>query len=359
MKLYLDVTSPQRSPETGSGWVGAEVARALIKALGSREAQDLSLVSVVRKKTNSTGDSQRLTLIQRLRGLDGAHYHSLDHQIPIVRSAKTSFFLQDLWTLNENEFQDSKFQRRKARQLRSTLRRAERVVTLSQHVAKQLVDYDPSFLNRVTVIPPGAYQVEADLRVEAGDFGEELLAFRKRGRRFLLCVGIFENRKNQITLLKAFERLDPNCDLVLVGSPGGFGSEKVLESVRRCNLNLLRGRVFSFNHLPRSFINELYDGAYALVQPSIDEGFGLPVLEALCRGKALCLSRVPSFFEISGGAALSFDALNVDELVAHLEALLKSVELKRDLEEKSIRRARNWPSWAQVAAKHIEFFRSF
>ena len=134
----------------------------------------------------------------------------------------------------------------------------------------------------------------------------------------VLFVGVIQRRKNVGRLVKAFERLPAGWRLALAGASQGYGAAEELraveESPRRADIDLL-------GHLSGEQLAALYARARIFAFPSLDEGFGMPVLEAMAHGVPVITSRTSAMPEVAGDAALFVDPLNVDELAYALTRL--------------------------------------
>lgn len=155
-------------------------------------------------------------------------------------------------------------------------------------------------------------------------------------RPYVLFVGTIEPRKNLARLLEAFGRLgEVDAELVLVG-PEGWSTE----------LPPTRARRLGF--VPGADLDALYAGSAVVAYPSLREGFGLPVLEAMAQGAAVVTSATTSTAEVAGDAALLVDPLDVDAIAAALDRLLDDRDLARSLGAAARERAANF-TWARTA----------
>ncbi len=164
-------------------------------------------------------------------------------------------------------------------------------------------------------------------------------------RPFVLFVGTLEPRKNLGRLLDAFARLgDVDADLVVVG-PDGWSTELPPVPVRRLGF------------VPPADRDALYAGAAAVVYPSLREGFGLPVLEAMVQGAAVITSGATATAEVVGEAGLLVDPLDVDAIAAAIERLLGDPDLATRLGAAARHQAATF-TWERTAAATTEAYRA-
>ena len=172
-------------------------------------------------------------------------------------------------------------------------------------------------------------------------------------RPYLLFVGTIEPRKNIDTLLKAYARLKPSLrqefGLVLAG-PIGWAARETIERVRRPAAG-----VSYLGYVPEADLPGVTAVAAAFVYPSLYEGFGLPLAQAMAAGVPAITSGVSSMPEVAGGAALLVDPRSDAELTEAMETLLLSENLQRRLTETGQARARRF-TWESCAAASLAFF---
>lgn len=173
-------------------------------------------------------------------------------------------------------------------------------------------------------------------------------------KKVILFVGMIEPRKNLETLLGAFARLKSlhgDYCLVLAGAPG-WGYRGVFERVRRLGLE---GPVVFPGYVPEDLLPALYNAAELFVYPSLYEGFGLPVLEAMACGVPVITSNVSSLPEVAGDAAVLVDPRSEEELRQGILRLLEDGELRKQLREKGLARSRLF-SWEKTARATLEVY---
>ncbi|MGQ0830817.1 MAG: glycosyltransferase family 4 protein [Microthrixaceae bacterium] len=162
-------------------------------------------------------------------------------------------------------------------------------------------------------------------------------------RPFVLFVGTIEPRKNLGRLLEAFGRLgDVDAELVIVG-PTGWSTE------------LPAGRARRLGFVPEVDLHALYAAATVVAYPSLREGFGLPVLEAMAQGAAVVTSSVTSTAEVAGDAAVLVDPLDVDQIAGALERLLADEELRERLGAAARARAATF-TWERTASQVLAVY---
>ncbi|MBI2168755.1 MAG: glycosyltransferase family 4 protein [Actinobacteria bacterium] len=227
------------------------------------------------------------------------------------------------------------------------VREAERVVVPSWATAVEveaLLDLDPA---RLRVVPHGV-----DLPADAGDDQDAIDELAQRGIRppYLLWVGTQEQRKNVHAVLDVMSGVGgghPELSLVLHGPNGWLGSE-VAEGIQRRGLT--DRTVVSEGSLSRRLLATLYARATVFVFPSLYEGFGLPVLEAMACGAPVVTSNQSALPECVGDAGLLVDPLDHDAVTAAVGLLLDDDGLAKELADAGRNRASTF-TWAETARK--------
>jgi glycosyltransferase involved in cell wall biosynthesis len=168
-------------------------------------------------------------------------------------------------------------------------------------------------------------------------------------RPFILFVGTIEPRKNIDTLLDAYGALAPSLraefDLVLAG-PTGWARPETLGRLQKIRY---------LGYIPERDLAPLTAAATVFAYPSLYEGFGFPVVQAMAAGVPVITSNVSSLPEVAGDAALLVDPRSISELSSALARLLLSDDLRRDLALRGRRRAGAF-RWQDCARKSVEFF---
>jgi glycosyltransferase involved in cell wall biosynthesis len=197
-------------------------------------------------------------------------------------------------------------------------------------------------------VAPESVQVVPEAAAELGTQAAALPAGLEPG--FLLAVGTVEPRKNYPRLLGAYRRLADPPPLVVVGREGWAYGEA---------MDLLRSTpgVRLLGHVSDAELLGLYRNAVALAFPSLYEGFGLPLLEAMREGLPALIGSRGALPELAGGAALAVDAADEAAIAEGLRRLLDDTELRARLSEAGRRRASEF-SWARAARQTLEVLRA-
>lgn len=202
------------------------------------------------------------------------------------------------------------------RQTARSVRGSRRVITISEASRRDIHQLFGVPLARIETIYPG---VDPNFAVLPA---EQIEAFRRREdlpERFLLHVGTLQPRKNIPVLLYALSRLArPDLNLVLVGGKGWMYDE-IFELADKLGL---REQVYFAGYVADEELPYWYNAAAAFVLPSLYEGFGMPVVEAMACGTPVIAARSSSLPEAGGDAALYFEAHDADDLSAQLTAVL-------------------------------------
>ncbi len=227
-----------------------------------------------------------------------------------------------------------------------TLERAALLLCVSQATADDLEGLYPEARSRVRVVWNGvdsefAPSPDAAARVRAR---ERYAA----GRPFLLYLGTLEPRKNVATLVDACEKLwgerGDRPDLVLAGGLG-WKSEPLERRIAR---SPFRDRIHAPGYASRAMALELYRGAEVFVYPSLSEGFGLPVVEAMACALPVVASDAAALQEVGGDAALYAPAADAAALARQIACALEDPETRRRLEAAGPARAALF-SWSRTA----------
>ena len=225
-------------------------------------------------------------------------------------------------------------------------RRATHVIAISECTRRDLVAAYGLPPEKVTVVHEAAAPHFRPQPPEA------VVAVRTRyglPARYLLFAGTIEPRKNLARLLEAFEVIQAeglSDGLVIVGRKGWLYGD----FFARLEQSPVRDAVFFPGYVPDDDLPAIYTGAQALVFPSLYEGVGLPVLEAMACGVPVVASNASSIPEVGGEAALYFDPTNVEAMIETIRRLLLDADLQDELRMRGPTQAARF-SWTQAAVE--------
>jgi glycosyltransferase involved in cell wall biosynthesis len=222
----------------------------------------------------------------------------------------------------------------------SAVKKASAVVTVTSYAKDQIAKYSGIDAANIVPIHIGPKSSIAENEFSAGiDHSVESLLQKK----YILHVGTIEKRKNLTTLLKAFELyLQNNTQdlyLIIVGQKSNkptLKDDAVFEMVAASSL--LKERVVFTGYLSDSQTAQLYKHAALYVFPSVNEGFGIPILEAFAHKVPVLVSNNSCLPEVTGNAAIGFDPYNPDALSTLIAQTLNDTALLQSLQEKGTER---------------------
>ena len=202
---------------------------------------------------------------------------------------------------------------------------SDRIVAVSRQTADDIVEFFHISPDKIDVVYQGCNPV---FNTEVPLIEKEILRMKYLlPKSFILYVGTIEERKNLLTLIKALHYGKIDMPLVVIGKPTPY-LNKIIEFIERHSLiNIIFCDIVQNQDLPG-----IYQLADLFVYPSIFEGFGIPILEALYSRVPVITSRASSMTEVGGDFTLYVDPNNVEEMAA----AIKKVLYDRDLQEKMI-----------------------
>jgi glycosyltransferase involved in cell wall biosynthesis len=235
-----------------------------------------------------------------------------------------------------------------------TLDRAARVIAVSEATARDLRERFPEVSGKITVVPHG---VQETFRPAADPAeADATRAEYTRSRKYILYLGTLEPRKNLLRLVSACERLwrekRSRPDLLLAGG-AGWRSAPLLERIAR---SPFRDKIHRVGYVDPEDAPLLYRAAEVFCYPSIEEGFGLPVLEAMACGVPVVVSTAAALQETAGGAALSAPADDDALLAEAIARVLEEPNLREDRVARGLERAAKF-RWEDSARRTADVLR--
>jgi glycosyltransferase involved in cell wall biosynthesis len=274
---------------------------------------------------------QRTLLQEPWLPLQRALFHGLNQRLPALRFRKTVTTFHDLFVLT-GDYSTPEFRRRFAEQARHAAAASDLIIAISQFTAGQVVQH-------LGVEPERIHVIHHGVRAPAGSAAVA-------HENVILNVGAIQRRKNIGRLVTAFEGIAPGWQLVLAGS-AGFGAEEIL---RQIELSPRRDSICVLGYVTAQELTSWYARARVFAFPSLDEGFGMPVLEAMAAGVPVVASNRSALPEVCGTAALLVDPEETEALAHALDQVIQNKELADDLTRRGKLRAAEF-TWDQAAEK--------
>lgn len=232
--------------------------------------------------------------------------------------------------------------------LQIALNRSARIITDSIFSRDEIVKYMSVPREKIQVIYLAAGEEFVPLR----DPVLQRITAQKFGllRPFVLTIGGNEPRKNIDRLVNVFQHLckNPGVDLAVVG--GSWRGTKLRENIKGVN------NIFFLGPVDQQELVSLYNMAELFVFPSLYEGFGLPVLEAMACGTPVAASNTSSIPEVAGDAAMLFDPQDEEEMSKIITGILGSRETREELSLKGLERAKMF-TWENTLAQTMEVYK--
>jgi len=345
LHIAYDITSLTQSPLGGIAEVCYHTVRQAanrdgVKPVGCYRGGDVGALSALKV------DTRRVHLLSGLLPPTYDIAHSLCHRTLNVRARKTVYVVHDIWSLKPNPYQSPDFQKKLGRRLRDDILRADFIVTSSETTRQALLE--------TGLVPPERSRaVHLGFEHESLSTSEELdpAVAALQGRTFVLFVGCLEVRKNLGHVLDAARPLE-KVHVVLAGTPGHGFNEQIKQKLAAYP----DGRLHHFTGLGRADLKALYGNAIALLLPSWEEGFGLPIVEAMAYGCPVITSNRSANAEIGGDAAVLVDPEKPGESQSVLERLLEDDSYRAAIIESGKSRA-NMFTWRKYFDNLMETYR--
>ena len=284
-------------------------------------------------------------------------YHSTDYRIPKLKNTPVVATLYDAIPLKNPEWASAKLRWLKNRVMVNSAKWADHVITISDFMVDDIVNYWGIPRERITVVHCGvsSYWSEKQSTDQISDVK------RKYGiaKPYILFVGTFQPRKNIGRIIQAYHALPGHCSnehqLVLVGKRG-WKCEELVESIKALEA---AGDCVWVENAADEDLRCLYQGSKVFLFPSLSEGFGLPVLEAFASKVPVITSKGTALEEIAGDAAYLVDPYSVEDMArAITDVLSLGDEATRAITSKGIRRSMQF-SWEAAAEQIYDVYMRF
>ena len=279
---------------------------------------------------------RRRLILEPFSPSGGDLFHGLNQRLPRIRLRRSVATFHDLFVMS-GEYSTPEFRARFTAQARDAATRADAIIAVSDFTRSQVI----SLLG----VEPA--------RVHVVHHGIRRLDFPAMERqRVILNVGAIQTRKNIARLVEAFEAVDGSWQLVLAGS-AGYGSAGILARIAD---SPARERITVTGYVSLEELAAWYGKASIFAFPSLDEGFGMPVLEAMAAGVPVVTSNRSALPEVAGDAAVLVDPESVGQLAQALGDLTQGEELRKDLARRGTLRAARF-TWEKAVGETWNVYR--
>jgi len=281
-------------------------------------------------------------------------YHSTHYVLPAVVPCRAVVTIHDIIHLLYPEFLPSALAFFYAqRMIRRSLSRGDRIIAVSQNTKTDLMDYFKVDGRKIRVVYSGVTDryrqrlAAAEIAARQEEFGIN--------RPYLLFVGNPKPHKNLDNVVKAYARAreiyEFDADLVCIGDREGM-EFKIRQRAEQMGLT---DRIRLVGHVPEEALPALYQGATLFVFPTLYEGFGLPVIEAMASGVPVITSNTSALREIAEGYGHLVNPLDVDEIARAIAQCMADQEHRESLAKLGLKRADDF-QWSRTAEKTLEIY---
>lgn len=236
---------------------------------------------------------------------------------------------------------------------------AEHIITISRFSKNDIASQYKVNKSKITVVYPGYDKSKFKYQI-SNIKSKEIKQRYKIGDSYIIYIGTIQPRKNLIRLIEAFGRITRDkkeLQLLLVGKTTGEGKQGwMYEDILRAPKNLgIEESVKFLGFVPTEDLVALLHGALAFIQPSLWEGFGIPVAEAMACGTPVIVSNVSSLPEVVGKAGLLVDPYSVDQIEQAIRTIITDKKLRLKYSKMGIAQAKKF-SWEKMAREVLRVF---
>jgi glycosyltransferase involved in cell wall biosynthesis len=328
-----------------------------------KDDENISLVPVdvdthVMTRENARLDSGFIQDLSERENADVIHF-PYNWSFPVKKKTKSIITVHDVIPLSFREAQGWWMNTFKYKPgMRRSSRLNDRIATVSEFSRQDIVNKLNVPFDKITVIPNGLREINPE------DKGLEAALKERFGLtdRFILNVGGIHERKNILRLIKAFAKLVNEYGytgkLVITGSVTGGGYKEKMKNI----CNRVMSETGTIQHIEfTGFISEadldsLFRTADFLIYPSLYEGFGIPILEAMKVGIPVITSNTTGCAEVGGGIAMLTNPYDIDDIAAKMAEMASNEGLRKDMKQKGYERAQLY-TWERTSEMYLEEYR--
>jgi len=289
-------------------------------------------------------------------GFSAEILHCPDFLIPPTINKNIVLTIHDLAFIRFPHFNYDWFVKKYTKEVRRNSIRAKKIIAVSHSTKNDIVEFFKTDPSKIDVIYEAAE--ENFKKLNRDEINRSLIKKYKIIKKFILSVGTIEPRKNYVTLIKAFNLLkssdtDFAYQLVIIGRTGWMSEAAYAEYE---NSPYKKDIIFT-GRIPDDELVHIYNMAEVFIYPSIFEGFGLPVIEALQCGLPVTASRTSSIPEIIEAKEFLFNPADQEDMAKKIKQILTASEVqKKELSQKALKNASKF-NWRRTAEKTLKVYK--
>jgi glycosyltransferase involved in cell wall biosynthesis len=262
-------------------------------------------------------------------------YHGLSHELPLgieKTNIKTVVTIHDLIFIRYPHLFRTIDRKIYYKKFKSACQRADKIIAISQQTKKDIIDFFYIPEEKIEVVYQGCNAV---FHHSIADNTKQAVQEKYNlPKDYLLSVGSIEERKNLLTILKVLKEI-PKQKLVVIGN----GKAYKIKCLRFISKNNLSNRVLFLSDLNLAEMAAIYQNAQMLIYPSIFEGFGIPILEALFSKTPVITSKDGCFAEAGGSFSKYINPLSTEQMKEAILEILNSNELQEKMKTEGLKHA--------------------
>lgn len=296
----------------------------------------------------------RSVLLTKRLERDGVDvYHGLSHELPYnihKTNVKTVVTIHDIIFMRYPQwygFIDRSIYKQK---VVYSCRIADAIIAVSEQTKQDLIDFLGVDGNKINVI----YQGCNDMFREKATSDDLMRVSKKHGlpEEYMLYLGTIEERKNLLTVIKAIHQAGIDMPLVAIGR-----ATKYMLKIKQYIHNHSMQNIHFLHSLPSGDLPAIYQGAKLFVYPSLFEGFGIPILEALNSKTPVITSKGGCFGEVGGKHSIYVDPTNAEEMAAAIKKVLSDKDLQKKMKEEGYKHARKFNK-EEIAGQMMDLYKT-
>lgn len=226
------------------------------------------------------------------------------------------------------------------------IKRADKIITVSSYSKKEIIKHYPFAKDKIEVIHIAAQEIFKPLP-------------NTKKENTILYVGSLNKRKNFISVIKAFKKLSqypiPNIQYPILKIVGNFSSNFSFDEETQTILNQAKQNknIIFCQNIDNNELVKLYNSSKVFIFPSLYEGFGLPVLEAMSCGTPVICSNTTSLPEVGGKAPIYCNSNNIEDIATKLQQVLTDEKLQENMIKEGLTQSKNF-NWKTTTKKHLK-----